>query len=65
MISTVVSVGNAQKKPDLFHAIRHSFASTTSSDKRFRHGVSNCPAEENTRSHSADVAGIECISKAH
>lgn len=65
MISTIVYVGNAQKRPELFYAIRNSFASTTSSDKRFRRGVSNCPGEENTRSYSADIAGIECIFKAH
>lgn len=58
-------VENTQKKPDFFHAITHSFTSTTSSDKRFRRGVSNFPAEKNTRSHSAEVGGMECMSCAH
>lgn len=61
----VLYVENTQKKLDSFHAITHSFTSTTSSDKRFRRGVSNFPAEKNTRSHSAEVGGMECTSCAH
>lgn len=54
-----------QKRLDLFHAIRYSFASKILSDKQFCLGASNRPAEENTLSHSADVAGIKCTSRAH
>jgi hypothetical protein len=47
--------------PISHHAFRHSVASIVSSFRPLRAGVISFFALLNTRSHSVDIAGIECI----
>src|SRR4030095_11998618 len=51
--------------PCLHQAFKHSVASITLSDSRFRSGIIIRLAPEKTRSHSVDIAGQDSRSKAY
>ena len=62
--TSIVLLANATILPLLSHDLRHSIASILSIPRRFLQSVIVIFALENRRSSSADIAGIDSISKA-